>query len=403
MALQANFPKNLLNEPPDARLNYFKSHWAAHAKIRSVAAKILDLIRNPADALLIYLMGPTGVGKSTVLRYVLKVLYEEAMPELEKDPSKIPAAYILAPHAQSGTYDWTEHFIRTMRAVNDVLIDQKIYLPDPHQKIGDIESDIKRSKGSPRALRRGAAKALQNRIWSVFMIDDAHYIGKRSSGEHIIGQANTIKSLADESGVPFLLAGTFELLPLRNLNGQLGRRSVTIHFENYKHNISKDREAFISVLKNFLMHLPLVEPPDFSEHWEFCYERCLGCVGILKDWLYYSLAEALKKKKATMPFELFKEHAPSIAVCLEISHEITAGEGKLKENEDEQSLALLRANLGIKEKRQTKTENRLANNDIDMHGVSTQPPEPPSPGAGNLIPFNPKPHRYQTGDNSDDL
>lgn len=127
----------------------------------------------------------------------------------------------------------------------------------------------------------------------LFVLDDANYVAKVPSGEAVINQSNMIKSIADQSETLHLLASTYDILPIRNLNGQLGRISLTVHFKRYKYN-EEDIELFIKTLKSLLGHLPLPDTPDLANQWKYFYERCLGCIGVLKDWFTRALSEALE-------------------------------------------------------------------------------------------------------------
>lgn len=403
MAIQSLFPSHLLNQSNDARLEYFKDHWAAHKRIKLVAEQVLSLIREPANVGLIHLVGPTGVGKSTVLKYVMTQIFQEALPSLEKDRGWIPAAYMLALNPQTGAYDWTEHFVQTLLAVQEVLIDRKIALPDSHQDKLEFGADIGSTKGSSRALRRAAAKALKNRRCKAFLIDDAQYILKRRSGEQLINQADTIKSFVAQSETLHLLAGTYELLLLRNLNGQYGRLSVTIHFSNYKYEVEDDVIAFIEALNNFLAHLPLKKTPDFKDHWEFCYERCLGCVGILKDWLTRALSKALENNRPTLSFELLKACAPPASVCLKIAQEIHNDEDTLNVDQDESTYALLRATLGMNSKHSQSKDGKPKQAEGGAPGMSVEKSKPNSAKGRHKGRIESDPDRYPLGTDENDL
>ncbi len=39
--------------------------------------------------------------------------------------------------------------------------------------------------------------------------------------------------------------------------------------------------------------MPVEETPNLIPYWEYCYERTLGCIGILKNWLTRALKDAL--------------------------------------------------------------------------------------------------------------
>jgi hypothetical protein len=132
-------------------------------------------------------------------------------------------------------------------------------------------------------MRRALEKALWHRRVSAFIIDEAQHLTKMVSGRRLKDQMDCIKSLAGTSGTTHILAGTYELLAFRNLSAQLVRRSVDIHFRRYRADREQDVKSWRSVVWAFQRHLPLEEEPDLVGDWEFCFERALGCVGILKD------------------------------------------------------------------------------------------------------------------------
>jgi hypothetical protein len=177
------------------------------------------------------------------------------------------------------------------------------------------------------------------------LIDDAQHFGIISSGRRLLDQLNTIKSLADKSEITHVLCGTYEIIPLRNLNGQLSRRSIDINFARYKADDETHREEFINVLNTFQHHLPLATQPDLVSRWDYFYERTLGCVGILKDWVTRSLALVLRDDCPTMLFEYLERRALSITQCTVILSEAKSGEKELEETEEE--LSKLRLDLGL--------------------------------------------------------
>lgn len=363
-------PEHLLEKSQSERVDEFKKCWAGHRKIREARDQLMRFIREPANVGVINLVGPTGVGKSTLLRHILQKVYEDAMPQMEKRPGWVPAAYVLAESPLDGVYNWTGHFIKTMEALSEVLIERKIDIPDPGTAQLKADGRMKTGTWSPQVFRRAAEKTLKNRECGLLIVDDAHNIIKRRSGEQIINQADAIKSVADQSGVLHLLAGTYDLLPLRNLNGQLGRKSVTVHFSNYKYKEAEDVKAFIGVAKFFMSKLPLAQKPDFGEQWEFCYALCAGCVGVLKDWFVRSLDVAISENKGVMTFKLFKSCKPPTSVASQIAEEIRTGEEQLKEEEDERAYTNLCELLGIDDK-SPSTQNTPTVDNHDRQNLDT--------------------------------
>ncbi|HST53800.1 MAG TPA: hypothetical protein VLJ61_17460 [Pyrinomonadaceae bacterium] len=177
------------------------------------------------------------------------------------------------------------------------------------------------------------------------LLDDAQHLGVISSGRKLLDQLNTIKSVADRSLTTHCLCGTYELMPLRNLNGQLSRRSIDIHFGRYNAQDEEQRQEFINVLFTFQEHLPLIKTPDLVSRWDYFYERSIGCVGVLKDWLTRSLALALESESQTLTLKHLEHRALSVSQCATMLREAVDGEREFQEKDE--ARATLRMNLGL--------------------------------------------------------
>ncbi|BAZ33591.1 ATPase (plasmid) [Cylindrospermum sp. NIES-4074] len=87
--------------------------------------------------------------------------------------------------------------------------------------------------------------------------------------------------------------------------GQASRRGLDIHFPRYLFQHEQDRQDFQGVLLALLKQVPLqVEIPTLMQHWFYFYERSIGCVGVLKDWLIRAVAAALRDGADTLTLEL---------------------------------------------------------------------------------------------------
>jgi hypothetical protein len=82
-----------------------------------------------------------------------------------------------------------------------------------------------------------------------------------------------------------------------------------------------------------------------SHNWKYCYERTIGCVGVLKDWLTRALAQAIENGEKTLSRPLLEQHALSVDRCNQMITEATAGETAL--TEDENAAYRLRVRLGL--------------------------------------------------------
>ncbi|MDF5729753.1 MAG: hypothetical protein PUP92_17525 [Rhizonema sp. PD38] len=70
----------------------------------------------------------------------------------------------------------------------------------------------------------------------------------------------------------------------------------------YQH--EQDRQDFQAALLALFKQVPLnVDLPSLMKHWLYFYERSIGCVGVLKDWLIRAVAAALYDQSDTLTLE----------------------------------------------------------------------------------------------------
>src|SRR5258708_4646837 len=121
--------------------------------------------------------------------------------------------------------------------------------------------------------------------------------------------------MTNTTGVLHILTGTYELLPLRNLNGQAARQGLEIHFPRYQFQHEPDQQAFQRTL--------------LIEQWSYFYERCIGCIGVLKGWRVRASAASLATGQSELLLDRIQECALPIAQCESMAVEAAAGEQEL--------------------------------------------------------------------------
>lgn len=344
--LEILYPPEILCKSTDDRVAYFRNEVRIeHPILIQVCDELLWAILDSSPGSLILLFGATGVGKTTLLTLIEEALVKLFIKDLEKDLGRLPSVRIHLQNPSSHNFDWKQYFRQLMEIVCEPLIEHK---DDEHRwnmlrkNYQELTANY-RSSGSK--YRSAAERMFLQRKPLAILVDDAQHFGVVSSGRRLLDQLNTIKSVADQTHVTHVLAGTFELLPFRNLNGQLSRRSIDIHFKRYQADDDEQRQFFINALGTFQMHLPVKNTPDLVSNWDYFYERSLGCIGILKDWLTRSLSLALRDGKETLTLNHIERRALSIAQCAEILSEIMGGEQELLEDEDKRLLLRSRMKL----------------------------------------------------------
>src|SRR5258708_18780621 len=122
------FPHELLDQPNQARRDYFRAYTIAHPTLATVDRAVWNAIHEPAGALLILVIGPTGVGKTTLLDHLEQRLCEEALPRLEHNPGHLPVVKLLAATPATRQCKWADFFIRALLAIREPLVDYKVNL-----------------------------------------------------------------------------------------------------------------------------------------------------------------------------------------------------------------------------------------------------------------------------------
>ena len=273
MSTPGSFPRSLLNRPDVERRAYFQSYTIAHPRLKELDEALMRAINEPAGASLLFVYGPTGVGKTTLRLRAQKQLMQEVLPTLCTDRGRIPVVGIEAVAPESGNFSWKDYYTRALAALEEPLIDHKVdYGVRGIHRDSSGQIVIENRVVAP-ALRRALESALSHRRPVAFFIDEAQHLQKMTSGRKLQDQLDCVKSLASLTDTVHVLLGTYELLMFRNLSAQLSRRSVDIHFRRYRADDREDVRCFKSVLWNFQRQLPLVAEPDLLSHWEFCYER----------------------------------------------------------------------------------------------------------------------------------
>jgi hypothetical protein len=107
-------------------------------------------------------------------------------------------------------------------------------------------------------LRQAVEQSLRHRQPWALLIDEAQHIAKVASGRRLQDQVDCLKFLAQQSRTLMVLIGTYELQSLRNLSGQLSRRSRHLHFSRYGTS-GEDLKVFRSIIYNLQLHLPVAK------------------------------------------------------------------------------------------------------------------------------------------------
>jgi len=330
------FPRELLAHTAGERAAYFRDKIVSHTILKAVLGEVKTALRYPAgDASLLWVVGPSGVGKTTLSKKIFFSLFEEHKSLLKADPGAIVAALVEVMLTAAGKFDWADLYIRLLAALNEPLIENKI---DPIIQQDMFSRDMQmvhQKRVELRKLRHAVESCLSYRKVRAVLFDEAHHLKKVAvSGRSLLDQMDTLKSLANATNVPMVLFGTYELLGLMELSDQLCRRSTCFHFRRYRFDSEADVSSFGGVLRTFLVNLPLKKEPALTNDLEYFYTHSLGCVGLLKTWLYKALVAALEDGERQSFGKYLHRQRLAGSELTTILHRILEGENWLKNRED---------------------------------------------------------------------
>jgi shikimate kinase len=333
------FPIDLLDKSIEERKNYFENKKVNHIKLQNATQQVINAIKNPGGFNIVMVVGPSGVGKSTVLEKVKQLMISEFISSEFFNEAEIPIASMVCPSPETGNFNWKDYYVKALKALNEPMIDKKINykkIINNNQAEGEYLSN---KKETALELRYSLENAFDKRNTVAFMIDEAQHLSKMASGRKLQDQLDMIKFIASTSNVPHILFGTYELLEFIDLNAQLSRRAIEIHLPRYKFENKEDQHEFKQAIHTFQKQIPLENEPDLLTNWEFIYDMSVGCIGIVKDWLVRCLSYALVKNLKTIDMEILKYHAFSSRKIYQIAVETVEGEAFF-ENDEEKLLKL---------------------------------------------------------------
>jgi len=339
------FPAQLLSQPAAERLAYFTTKMVAHPHLKAVHQAVMQVLRQEAGTALFFVFGPTGVGKTTLRRRIEQQLWAEFAATAAEQVGRLPIVGVEAQAPESGSFNWKDYYTRALHALHDPLIGDKI----DYGIRGVRQNSAGRLVLGPSVvvaeLRSALEQALAHRKPIAVLVDEAQHLKKMTSGRRLLDQMDTLKSLASTTQTLHILIGTYEMLGLTHLSGQLSRRSCEIHFARYRYDDPLERQMFVRIVYTFQRHLPLAVEPDLVGVAEYLYERCLGCVGVLKTWLTQALAVALADDAPTLAQTMLDRTAFPARNLVRMAREIADGEAQLRERDGQMSD--VRALLGM--------------------------------------------------------
>lgn len=321
--------ESILNLPDEDKIKvvYFAQRTINHPFFVQARNELLYRIKQNFGQTLTFVIGPSGAGKTYLIDEISATVLKEESQLMLEHPDYIPIISWKVEAASTKTFSWKSTFFEGFRHLNqsEDMSKKKIGF-----KVGNM--------GNTSDLRRAFENSIEHRRLKWLILDDAQHFNKALSGTSAQDNMDVLKSLADKAKCRIILVGTYELISMLFHSAQLSRRSRIIHFPRYNM-IKSDTELayFKKAVRTFEGLIPVIKKPDLCTYWEFLYERTIGCVGILKDWLLDALILTLKENSPKLDMLYLERTAIGLKECEEMLEEAEEGEQLLTESSSERN------------------------------------------------------------------
>jgi hypothetical protein len=318
---------------PDARaqLEVFKAVIVKHAHLQDVDDQLSLRIEEHADATHVLLCGPGGVGKSKALSVVAERFARE-----ETDRFVVPMLLLEPIPTDQGSYLQLDYYWQIIDALKEHVLVKELVSSVAHIMAAPKTARSKLGAIDWFRMRQVAEQALIRAHVRAVLADEGHRLMQGDGSHSVDEQLEWLKSLSNRTKALHVLVGPYALFGFRNTSGQLARRGRDIHFARYHVDNKEERTAFVAALKYLLERVPLeVDLNTFLSRWRWWATGCVGCIGVLKDWLVDAVAATLVQKGTSLTEAVLTQTMPHPARRLSLEMEARAGEHSIAHHDSE--------------------------------------------------------------------
>ncbi|MBB3262285.1 hypothetical protein F4827_007097 [Paraburkholderia bannensis] len=289
-------PEDVLRAPLKVRLEYFKNAIVSHNIFDDVVEKIEAAIECGLPGTMLVLVGPAGVGKSSVGDVLHRKVSEEFFKSNPEDIHTIPSALIEAWAGEDGRFDFKDFYEQILEALQAPLISNT--LPEVKKVVCGREfflPDItQRRAPTVAAYRARLRRSIRERKPFLLFFDEGSAIIASSNPGRVRQKSNTLRSMVNNSSTTMILSGAYDLYDLVLQTGQLARRGDVIHMAPY---LPKQVKEFAEVLYSFQDIMPVKGGCNLEPFAENLSKQSLCTTGILKKILINAIKISDKKER----------------------------------------------------------------------------------------------------------
>jgi Cdc6-like AAA superfamily ATPase len=204
--------------------------------------KMDERLRNAIDEHTSYsilaLYGPSGVGKSTVMKRIAERCRQE-----EPDPGVVPVVVVQASPEDVGRASRLDFYRQVLQQLRGhvAVRDRILNLP-----LASVRAKKSTDPAEWLEMRDAVLYALDLLKVKAVCIDEAQHLMQADAAHKPSIQLDWLKSLTNQSQLLYILVGNFSLYDFCHLNGQLARRVREEQFCRYHLDQQADAVEFTS-------------------------------------------------------------------------------------------------------------------------------------------------------------
>lgn len=305
-----------------------------HAHFDACLHRLIQLVRMKTSTRIVIVTGPTGAGKTTLIEQLCANITAAAAPEAEANPEIVPVSVCAVKAPGPYAFSWKDTYLQVLKSLQHPFVDSRAFAPS-----GPLaRADSKLRPMSPEAahrlsndrLFRIVQRTIEHRKPKALIFDEAHHLLRLASSQSLVNQLEHLKYIADETRTLHILFGTYELTRLMDLSSALIRRREVVHFSRYVYDpmdtVSSLAE-FAKVVAFFARDLDAISEVDLlGEEVPYLYKGCVGCVGVLRDWLFRAHSAAKQTKRGKITKAILDETMLASSDLLELIKDAKSGE-----------------------------------------------------------------------------
>jgi hypothetical protein len=283
-----------------------------HPKLNQVRETLLSTIQSRSCPPLIVITGSPGVGKTTLIHSIIRMLFKTYESEMASDPTYLPAYYFLVNEVEETIQGVDDFYEQQLNWICLQEFEKHCRYPDRTEKMlpaSFFKLDGRRDKVA--IFRPAWIKALRHRRTHYVFLDESALFFNVRDREEVQRRALALVGVAQDANIVFILIGNHDLLDRVLVSGPLSRRSKLIYFDRYHLDRADDERAYRKLIQAFSENLPFKKPTDLNEYFPILARDSIGCAGMLKDnldWIvercHKSGADQLLRQHIDLPAHL---------------------------------------------------------------------------------------------------